>query len=225
MNAPCSPRTLRLSTKARREARLIRNDLQIDSAAHDGACATRLAAGGHARRPACPSASSRLYVRYVRALALLCECAPYVDEPDYADMIDERARRCVRHYPLVWQSDGERREIAVRAPAPDRRTTSRRAQRARSRPERRRWRRVACGREGRRGRRERRVPPPGGFRGRRGWHTDARTRNAVESAAALASDSFTCAMAISGSGGCAVPMPIARRTVGRPAPRRAPTSA
>ena len=69
--------------------------------------------------PACPQRERALYVRYVRALALLCECAPYVDEPDYADMIDDVLAEACRHYPLAWQSDGERREIAVRAPAPD----------------------------------------------------------------------------------------------------------
>ncbi len=55
-----------------------------------------------------------LYLRYVRALALLCECAPYVDEPDYADLIDEVLEDATRHYPLTWRRTGERCEIAPR---------------------------------------------------------------------------------------------------------------
>lgn len=57
-----------------------------------------------------------LYVRYVRALALLCECAPYVDEPDYTDLIDEVLADAARHYPLTWQRDGARCAIAPGAP-------------------------------------------------------------------------------------------------------------
>lgn len=100
------------------------HDLQIDSSAHDPG------AGAPDDRPpegtlgaGLPARERALYVRYVRALALLCECAPYVDEPDYADMIDEALAEACRHYPLVWQGDGDRRGIAVRATAPDRRTT------------------------------------------------------------------------------------------------------
>ncbi len=59
------------------------------------------------------------YARDARALALLCECAPYVDEPDCADMSDDLLGDACRHDPLAWRRDGERREIALRAPAPD----------------------------------------------------------------------------------------------------------
>ena len=96
------------------------HDLQIDSTAHepgagvaDGGAPDRLLGTG------LPERERALYARYVRALALLCECAPYVDEPDYADMIDDVLADACRHYPLAWQRDGERREIALRAQAPD----------------------------------------------------------------------------------------------------------
>jgi hypothetical protein len=64
-----------------------------------------------------PEREHRLYVRYVRALALLCECAPFVDDTDYADLIDELLADAVRHYPLECRHDGDRREIALRSPA------------------------------------------------------------------------------------------------------------
>jgi len=67
-----------------------------------------------------PPGEQRLYARYVRALALLCECAPYVDEPDYVDLIDEVLADAAKHYPLECQSDGDHRAIAVRMPAEDR---------------------------------------------------------------------------------------------------------
>jgi hypothetical protein len=55
-----------------------------------------------------------LYQRYVAALALLCECAPYVDEPDFADRIDALLDDAARHHPLQWQADGPRRALAPR---------------------------------------------------------------------------------------------------------------
>ena len=64
-----------------------------------------------------PPREFRLYARYVRALALLCECAPFVDDVDYADLIDELLADAVKHYPLECRHDGERREIALRLPA------------------------------------------------------------------------------------------------------------
>lgn len=64
-----------------------------------------------------PARERALYARYVRALALLCECAPYVDEPDYVDLIDELLADACRTYPLTWCRDGEYRQIAV-GPAP-----------------------------------------------------------------------------------------------------------
>jgi hypothetical protein len=60
-----------------------------------------------------------LYAQYVRALALLCECAPFVDDEDYADLIDELLADACKHYPLEWRRNGARREIALRLPAPD----------------------------------------------------------------------------------------------------------
>src|SRR5258707_15585740 len=60
-----------------------------------------------------------LYAQYVRALALLCECAPFVDDEDYADLIDELLADACKHYPLEWRRNGARREIELRLPAPD----------------------------------------------------------------------------------------------------------
>jgi hypothetical protein len=64
-----------------------------------------------------PEREFRLYVRYVRALALLCECAPFVDDAEYVDLIDELLADAVKHYPLERRHDGDRREIALRSPA------------------------------------------------------------------------------------------------------------
>lgn len=55
-----------------------------------------------------------LYVRYVRALALLSECAPFVDEPDYAQLIEAVLDDACLHYPLTVRRNGERWEIAAR---------------------------------------------------------------------------------------------------------------
>lgn len=63
-----------------------------------------------------PEREFRLYARYLRALALLCECAPYVDDADYVDLIDELLADAVKHYPLACRHDGDRREIALRSP-------------------------------------------------------------------------------------------------------------
>ncbi len=63
-----------------------------------------------------PEPEFRLYARYVRALALLCECAPFVDDPDYLNLIDELVADACKHYPLDCQRDGDRFEIALRAP-------------------------------------------------------------------------------------------------------------
>ena len=96
------------------------HDLQVDSTAHaPGASHPDGWQSEAALGAGLPERERALYVRYVRALALLCECAPYVDEPDYTDMIDDLLEEACRHYPLAWQRDGERREIALRAPAPD----------------------------------------------------------------------------------------------------------
>ena len=57
----------------------------------------------------------RLYARYVRALALLCECAPYVDEPSYSQQIDEVLADASSHYPLDWRRSDCGVEIAPRA--------------------------------------------------------------------------------------------------------------
>ena len=56
-----------------------------------------------------------LYVRYLRALALLCECLPYLDEPDYAERIDEVLDDAEAHYPFDVERDGDRRSLAPRA--------------------------------------------------------------------------------------------------------------
>lgn len=59
-------------------------------------------------------ADAALYERYVRVLALLAECAPYVDVEDYAELIDEVLADAQEHYPLVVRRDGDRREVALR---------------------------------------------------------------------------------------------------------------
>lgn len=61
--------------------------------------------------PAAP-ADAALYERYLQALALLCECSAYVDEPDYIDRIGEVLADACRHHPLVAQHDGVRWELA-----------------------------------------------------------------------------------------------------------------
>ncbi len=66
--------------------------------------------------PAADAASKALYARYLRTLALLCECAPYVDDPDYAELIDEVLDDACQHYPLHRSDQGEHREIAPRCP-------------------------------------------------------------------------------------------------------------
>ncbi len=60
------------------------------------------------------SEEAELYLRYVRALALLSECAPYVDEPDYAELIEALLRDAQERYPLEVRRNGERWEIAPR---------------------------------------------------------------------------------------------------------------
>lgn len=59
-------------------------------------------------------AAGELYVRYLRALALLSECASCVDEPDHADLIGAVLEDAQAHYPLVVRRNGERWEIAPR---------------------------------------------------------------------------------------------------------------
>ncbi len=66
--------------------------------------------------PAVPS-EAMLYMRYLRALALLCECRPYLDEPDYAALIDDLLVDAAAHYPLDIDCDGDRRAIAPRSAA------------------------------------------------------------------------------------------------------------
>ena len=62
-------------------------------------------------------AEAALYVRYLRALALLCECRPYLDEPDYAGLIDELLDEAASHYPFDIERDGDRRGLVPRRPA------------------------------------------------------------------------------------------------------------
>jgi hypothetical protein len=57
-----------------------------------------------------------LYARYVRALALLCECVPFVDDEEYVLLVDELLADACKHYPLAWRQAGVRREIALRSP-------------------------------------------------------------------------------------------------------------
>ncbi len=41
-----------------------------------------------------------LYARYLRVVALLSECAPYVDDPDYRQSIDEILNDAASAYPI-----------------------------------------------------------------------------------------------------------------------------
>ena len=61
-----------------------------------------------------PAREAALYLRYLRALALLAECRPYVDECDYAALIDELLDDAQAHYPFDVHRDGERRSLAPR---------------------------------------------------------------------------------------------------------------
>jgi len=56
----------------------------------------------------------RLYARYVRVLALLCECAPYADEDSYADRIDEALADACANYPLEWRRSDCGAELSPR---------------------------------------------------------------------------------------------------------------
>ena len=69
-----------------------------------------------ALRPAADAtrAEVALYVRYVRALALLAECAPYIDEPDYLDLIETIMMDAQASYPLTVRRNGLQWEIAPR---------------------------------------------------------------------------------------------------------------
>lgn len=64
-------------------------------------------------------AESALYVRYLRALALLCECRPYLDEPDYAERIDEVLDDASTHYPFDIEREGDRRGLVPRSAVDD----------------------------------------------------------------------------------------------------------
>jgi hypothetical protein len=77
-----------------------------------GACHDALAA----LRPSVDATPTEvaLYVRYVRALALLAECAPYVDEPDYLELIETIMIDAQVAYPLTVCRNGARWEVAPR---------------------------------------------------------------------------------------------------------------
>lgn len=53
-----------------------------------------------------------LYVRYLRALALLGECAPFVDDADYTELIGALFADAQANYPLAVRRHGERWEVA-----------------------------------------------------------------------------------------------------------------
>ena len=58
---------------------------------------------------------ARLFARYLRALALLSECAPYVDDPDYAAAIDSVLSDASSNYPFDWHRADQRPAITPRA--------------------------------------------------------------------------------------------------------------
>lgn len=64
-------------------------------------------------------AEAALYFRYLRALALLCECRPYLDEPDYAERIDEVLDDASTHYPFDIEREGDRRGLVPRSAVDD----------------------------------------------------------------------------------------------------------
>lgn len=55
---------------------------------------------------------AELYVRYLRALALLGECAPFVEDADYAELIGTLFADAQANYPLAIRRHGERWEVA-----------------------------------------------------------------------------------------------------------------
>jgi hypothetical protein len=61
-------------------------------------------------------APSLLFARYVKALALLCECQPYVDEPDYETQLDTLLREACTAYGLEMRHVDGRFEIALPGP-------------------------------------------------------------------------------------------------------------
>ena len=67
--------------------------------AEDARCALALELGAPA--DASPR-EQRLYASYVRALAVLSECAPYVDEPDLEEQIDAVLGDACASHPLHW---------------------------------------------------------------------------------------------------------------------------
>lgn len=84
----------------------------LDETAPDGPAGLDVDGIGKGMGVVLPASELALYVRYVRALALLCECAPYVDECDYVELIDELLADACDHYPLVTRRHGALREIA-----------------------------------------------------------------------------------------------------------------
>jgi len=53
------------------------------------------------------------HARYVRLVVLLAECAPYVDDPDLIDIIDELMAEVARDGLLECRRNGTRWEIAL----------------------------------------------------------------------------------------------------------------
>jgi|JI10StandDraft_1071094.scaffolds.fasta_scaffold522147_2 hypothetical protein len=60
-----------------------------------------------------PDATSLLFARYVKALAMLCECQPFVDEPDYEAQLEALLHEACAAYGLDMQHAGGRFEIAL----------------------------------------------------------------------------------------------------------------
>jgi hypothetical protein len=62
--------------------------------------------------PALADAQSLLFARYVKALALLCECQPYVDEPHFETQLDAVLREACAAYAIEMRHLDGRFEIA-----------------------------------------------------------------------------------------------------------------
>lgn len=56
--------------------------------------------------------------QHLRALALLCECLPYVDDPDYAQQVVALLQEATRTCPIELRCEHGRCEIALRDELP-----------------------------------------------------------------------------------------------------------
>lgn len=55
-----------------------------------------------------------LFARYVKALALLCECLPFVDDPEVEDTVGDLLRDAAAAYPIDVRCEPGHCQIALR---------------------------------------------------------------------------------------------------------------